>query len=293
MIAEHMTGSTVPRRQLGRYLRDLRMQASVTVRAAARELEWSEQKIWRIETGQVSMRVLDVRALCEMYGASPDMTEALKGLARETKARGWWHAYSDALPDGFDLYAGLEEAASELLWYEDKLIPGLLQTPDYTADIIRAHRPDLSEAAVDRRTQLRMDRQAILRRPVGAPELRVVLSEGVLRQLVGTPRLMAGQLAHLAYVAANANIRLRVVPFGVCNPGGLAGTFTILRFPEGRMAELPTVYVEGFTGGLFLDKPEEIEQYDTVFQKVWGAALDDQESISLIAELARKYEQVQ
>ncbi|MGH3838046.1 MAG: helix-turn-helix domain-containing protein, partial [Pseudonocardiaceae bacterium] len=46
------TGSTVPRRQLGRHLRDMRNQSRLTVRAAAARLEWSEAKIWRIETGQ-------------------------------------------------------------------------------------------------------------------------------------------------------------------------------------------------------------------------------------------------
>jgi len=54
------TGSTVPRRQLGRYLRDLRSKERLTVRAAARMLEWSEAKIWRIESGHTALRSLDV-----------------------------------------------------------------------------------------------------------------------------------------------------------------------------------------------------------------------------------------
>src|SRR5262249_49176763 len=40
-MTEGLSGSTVPRRQLGRYLRDLRGQARLTVRAAAGALEWS------------------------------------------------------------------------------------------------------------------------------------------------------------------------------------------------------------------------------------------------------------
>ena len=40
-MADTLTGSTVPRRQLGRYLRDLRNQAGLTVKDAARGLEWS------------------------------------------------------------------------------------------------------------------------------------------------------------------------------------------------------------------------------------------------------------
>lgn len=39
-MTEGTTGSTVPRRQLGRYLRDLRNRSRLTVRAAAAALEW-------------------------------------------------------------------------------------------------------------------------------------------------------------------------------------------------------------------------------------------------------------
>jgi hypothetical protein len=272
------------------------MRARITVRAAARELEWSEQKIWRIETGQVAMRSLDVRAMCEAYRAPTDLTEALMALARETKARGWWQAYGDTLPDWFDLYVGLEEAASDLDWYEDKLVPGLFQTARYIAEIVRIHLPHLSEEEIERRVRLRTDRQAILTRPVATPRLRVALSETILRWPIGSSALMVEQLAHLVYVSEYPNVELRVVPFaaGSC-PGVITGPFTILRFPEeggrGIATEPPTVYVEGLTGGLYLDKPAEVEQYHVKFQGIWDAALDDQASRRLIAEAARSYEQ--
>src|ERR1700691_2497797 len=91
-MAESQAGSTVPRRQLGRYLRELRGAAGLTARAAARELERSEPTLWRIETGQTSVRSLDVEQMCRLYGASGDMTKALMALAKETKAKGWWQA---------------------------------------------------------------------------------------------------------------------------------------------------------------------------------------------------------
>ena len=97
-MTEGITGSTVPRRQLGRNLRDLRNRSMLTVRTAAAELEWSEPKLWRIESGRTSLRSLDVEAMCRIYGAPPDLTEALMGLAKETKARGWWHSYGDVIP---------------------------------------------------------------------------------------------------------------------------------------------------------------------------------------------------
>ncbi len=130
-MTEIATGSTVPRRQLGRYLRDLRNAAGITTKVAARELERSEPTIWRIETGQTSVRSLDVKAMCDLYGATPDITEALMSLAKETKAKGWWQAYGDVVPDWLDIYIGLEAAAARLSTYQGELVPGLFQTEDY------------------------------------------------------------------------------------------------------------------------------------------------------------------
>src|SRR5688572_27980051 len=97
-------GSTVPRRQLGRFLRQLREDAGITVKAAADALEWSTPRVWRIEKGAVPMRALDTKNMCQLYGATAEVTEALMSLARETRARGWWHAYGDGVPAWFELY---------------------------------------------------------------------------------------------------------------------------------------------------------------------------------------------
>ena len=124
-------GSTVPRRQLGRYLRQMREERRITVKGAADILECSFQKLWRIEKGAVPVRGTDVKLLCQGYGASPEMTEVLVGLARETKARGWWQSYGDAVPDWFELYVGLEGAASRMRKFEPSVVPGLLQARAY------------------------------------------------------------------------------------------------------------------------------------------------------------------
>jgi transcriptional regulator with XRE-family HTH domain len=48
--------SAVPRRVLGQQLRELRLQAGLTTAVAARLMEWSEPKLWRIETGQIGLQ---------------------------------------------------------------------------------------------------------------------------------------------------------------------------------------------------------------------------------------------
>jgi transcriptional regulator with XRE-family HTH domain len=291
-MAEAQAGSTVPRRQLGRYLRDLRTSAGLTVRTAARELERSEPTLWRVETGQVSVRSLDVEQMCRLYGASAEMTKALMALAKETKARGWWQAYGDVVPEWFDLYVGLEAAANRISWYESELVPGLFQTPEYARALTRVHVPEESDAEVDRRVELRLARQAILRRPIDPPLLRVALRETVLRSPVGGAEVMAGQLRRLAETSELPNVSLRVVPFTAgLHPGMVAGPFEILRFPVnggGLESEPPTVYSDIYTGAIYLDKPREVESYDRAFEEIWETALDEGTSRDLIRQAAEE-----
>ena len=183
MVTTETTGSTVPRRQLGRYLRDLRNRQHMTVKTAAQELEWSEAKIWRIETGQTSLRSHDVELICRIYSAPSDLTEALMGLAKETKAKGWWHAYGDVIPENFDLYLGLEEAASQISWYEPELVPGLLQTGDYARALLST-KVGATEDDVDQLVTARLERQIILDRD-DPPLLWVLIDEEALRRPVG------------------------------------------------------------------------------------------------------------
>ncbi|MER5884754.1 helix-turn-helix transcriptional regulator [Streptomyces sp. NPDC001941] len=290
-VEDQGAGSTVPRRQLGRYLAELRAKAGLTTRAAARYLEWSETKIWRIETGKTPLRSLDVKAMCEIYQAPGDLTEALCALARTTKDKGWWHAYGEVIPEGFDLYIGLEAAASQLDTYETDLVPGLLQTADYAQQIMQADHQD--NGSLDARVSLRVQRQALLTRPKGAPTFNVVLSETVLRRVIGGPTIMRDQLQHLLETSQMDHVDIRVVPFGAgLHPGVMTGAFTILQFPPGLNgvpSEPRTVYCDGYTGALYLDKERETREYADGFQAIWDAALSPHESTELITETAGSY----
>jgi hypothetical protein len=285
-MADEATGSTVPRRQLGRYLRDLRNSQRLTVRAAAERLEWSEAKIWRIETGQVSLRSLDVETMCRIYGAAPDLTQALMGLAKETKARGWWHAYGDVIPEGFDVYIGLEESAKSISWYESELVPGLLQTESYARALIAAGNPGVDDEEIDRRVHVRIERQSLLTRATAAPELSIVLNEAIVWRPVGGAQVMSDQLRRLLDASELPNVALRIMPFSAgLHHGVMSGPFEILRFPlngDGRASEPPTVYVDGFTGDLYLDKQKEIERYDVAFADIWSASLNERASRDLL-----------
>ncbi|MCX5070688.1 helix-turn-helix domain-containing protein [Micromonospora lupini] len=284
-------GSTVPRRQLGRYLRELRENAYVTVTAAARELEWSAPRIWRYETGQVSMHPNDVAAMCRVYGASPETIETMRALARETKAHGWWHSYGEAIKDWFKLYVGLEAAATRIRHYEANLVPGLLQTVEYMAELIATDQPQMGEQQRQAKVDVRLRRQRLLARAVPrAPRLDVILSEAVLRRPLRDRAAMARQLESLLVSSRQHNISIRVLPFDA----GLvrwaqSGTFTMLDFPSDvREPEPTTIYMDGPCGAVYLDKTHEIEIYEDAWRSLGERALSADESRELIAAMAKE-----
>ena len=279
-------GSTVPRRQLGRYLRQLREESGITVKAAADILECSFQKVWRIEKGAVPVRGPDVKLLCQAYQATPEMTQALAGLARETKAKGWWQSYGDAVPDWFELYVGLEGAASRIRKFEPSVVPGLLQARAYMESVILADQPDMADEDVQRRIAIRTERQGLLSRHFPPPpRLEVIVDEAALRRSPDVPGAMAQQLWHLLKANELPHMSVRVLPLSVGpHRASLSGAFTILEFPSSEAArgEPPTIYSESLTGALYLDKPKEIERYEEVWSALAGRALSEEESDKMI-----------
>ncbi|MEU7573360.1 helix-turn-helix transcriptional regulator [Micromonospora sp. NPDC049240] len=281
-------GSTVPRRQLGRALRELRTEARMTLDGAAEAIQCSRQKMWRIETGLGAVRALDVKAMCDLYAATPELTTALTALATETKAKGWWHSYGDAIPDWFELYVGLESAASRLREYDDTLIPGLLQTRGY-ANGVYQHRLRMSGDERERLVEVRLQRQTLLeRRLPPAPRFEVVLSEAVLLRVVGSPHTMAEQLRRLLNVGRLPHVSIRVLPLAAgLHFGAVAGPFVMLDFPlRNRVEPEPSViYSESLTGALYLDRKEEIATYEEVWASLASLALDEQQSRQLINKI--------
>ncbi len=75
---------------------------------------------------------------------------------------GWWHSYSDVLPSWFPTYVGLEGAASLLRAYEVQFVHGLLQTEEYARAVVRRGMKSASDADVERRVALRLERQKYL-----------------------------------------------------------------------------------------------------------------------------------
>ena len=285
------TGSTVPRRQVGRLMRQLREQAGISLMAAAEELEFSRARMYRIENGEVPVRKHDVIAMCGVYQAGPRMTEVLIALAQESKAKGWWHAYGDVVPGWFELYVGMEQAASRLRSYAPSLIPGLLQCREY-AEFVFTNWLGKDATAVHNAVAVRLERQSLLTRSrPEAPRLEVMVDEGVLRRRLPDRLGMRKQLAGLVNVSTRPNVRVRVIPFAAGpHRAASSGQFTILDFPAVGAAspEPTTIYCENLTGALYLDKVAEVNMYESIWVDLAEVALSEDRSDELIHEIIRE-----
>ena len=279
--------STVPRRQLGRYLRELRFASGMTIAEAATLVERGSSTLQRLEKGSAErIRILDVEALCRIYDADDTTSAALLGLAQQAKVKSWYHEYGDLIPENFDVYMGLEVAARSLKTYQIELVPGLLQTADYARAVIKSGLPNESDADIERRVRLRMQRQVLIRRKSRPAQLNVILHETVLHRVIGGNRVMDAQRRHLADISTQPNVTLRVLPFtGGLPLGAVTGNFIILDFgkdTKGSPIEPRVVYVPGIGGEIYLEKEADIRRYDRAYDAIQAAALDVQASRDLL-----------
>jgi len=280
---------TVKRRRLAAELRRYRDAASLTIDEVAERLEWSTAKISRIENARVGVLPRDVKFLLTTYGLS-DQDEAwdvLLTLARESRQRGWWQQYGEAVPDWFEVYVGLEAEAATIFGYDAEFVPGILQTEDYAWAVIRAGQTKNDPDTLNRRLAARMARQEILKRP-DPPEIWAVLDESVISRPVGGPGIMRAQLENLIELSTkpNTTLTLQVLPFTVGAHPGMNGPFVILDFNS--PTDPPMVYLETATDGLYLDEPADVERYNLRFNHLVARALGPDESRTMIAALAER-----
>ncbi|MER5320307.1 helix-turn-helix domain-containing protein [Streptosporangium roseum] len=259
-------GPTILRILLGAQLRRLRAARGISREDAGYAIRASHAKISRLELGRVGFKERDVADLLTLYGVTdPGDRAPLLSLAGQANAPGWWHKYGDLLPNWFQVYVGLEEAASIVRTYEVQFVPGLLQSPEYARAVIMLVHSAASAEEVDRRVALRMTRQERLTRP-DAPTLWAVMDEAVLRRPIGGPQVLRAQVDHLLKVTELPNVRLQIMPFHRGGHAAAGGPFSILRFPERDLPDV--VYLEQLTSALYVDKLEETDHYMQVMDRL-------------------------
>jgi len=271
---------TFPRFQLGKQLRLLREQAKLTTEDVGLQLDCSPSTISRMEGGKVGIRRSTLEQMLDIYELTDhEHRETLIALAKEGKRRGWFARYGD-LPAAYSRFIGLEAAAHEMRDYEALIVPGLLQTEEYTRALLQARAPDADgplDEAIEAHVSARRERQELLSKADNPLRFIAVLDESVIRRQIGGHDVMRSQLKRLIEAANSRNVIIQILPFDGGAYAGMAGSFAILSFLDAPSV----VFAEALAGDIYQEAGD-VERYHGVFESLRAAALSPLESIKMI-----------
>jgi hypothetical protein len=259
-------GMSNPVRYFGRQVRRARRAAGWTLTEFGQRIAYDPGQISRIENGKRAPTELFAQ-MCDR--AFPDRDGWFSEFYAESRT---WIA----TPPWFRGWVEHEQSAATLRIWQLGVLSGLLQTEGYARAIL-AVEPGATDEDVSARLTARLARQAILTRD-DPPAAWFLVDEAALRRCIGSPEVMAAQLAHLAGVARLPNVTIQIVP-NVAH-AGLLGGFAI----AGQAA-----YVETATAGQVFEDTDIIAGLLTRFDMLRNEAFRGSESLALIERMCEEW----
>ncbi|MEU2084025.1 helix-turn-helix transcriptional regulator [Streptomyces albus] len=274
---------TMRSRRLGSALRRLREAARLDQQQAAEYIGGSKAKISRVEAGQVAARPGDVRLLLELYGVQdPDVSRHLEQLARDSNKRGWWLNY--VVPDGFGDYVALEEDATCIRSWQPLLIPGLLQSPEYTRTLVEGNPNVTDPALAEQVVKVRQERRQ--RVFDSGTRFTAVIGEAALASRIPSRAVHLGQLADLLESAQRPHVTVQVLPAAEWHITRCAPGFVMLSF-DGEWS--PAVVSQDIQDNIVIaEGSEQIARYATAFEACQATALTPGKSEEYIRDLLER-----
>jgi transcriptional regulator with XRE-family HTH domain len=274
-------GATVAKRRLARRLVELRVANGYTANQVCDKLNWGRGKVGRFEANVWKRpEMSDVRDLLRIYGVPDAERQELEDLAARARVRAWWREYPDVFED--HEYAGFESDAEHVSLYMPLILPGLLQTPEYTEAHMTVGRKSAQWRA--RALEARQRRQQVLAREDGeSVELVAVLTEASLLYHWGTREQRRAQIAHLVGMSRRPNVEIRLLRFADGPHPGMSSLISIFDFPGD---EPGIVFLENDAGLQQVDAAAEVEVYSEIFSEIRAAALDPIATTAHLKELA-------
>lgn len=282
---------TVRRRYLGAELRRYRERAKLTGKQAGAAIGKAPSRISKIETGAQPITRDELDILLDLYDVPEDERPELHEAQAHAAERDLHVTYRSPklVPKHFRRYAAIEQSASVIRTYHAELVPGLLQTLEYSQALFRcAVTVTFTPEEAARAAEYRQERQAIL---TGSSPVRLhsVIGEGVLRRLVGGPKVMAAQLRRIVEFAASDNVTVQVLPFSAGEHSAMDLPFALLQFPD--LDKPSIVYVEQIHSATYLDDDGSgMQAYSDAFADLVDRSVGVDKSAQLMLEFAEQYE---
>lgn len=267
---------------LGAYLREIRKKrVKRSMASIGSQLGWSESKVSRMETGEQPISSEEAAALLAILGVVGDEHAKLMAMARTPEDPAWLDNIRDGLPEESITLATYEAEATKLTNWSPLLVPGLVQTLEYSRAFMLAD--GIPEAQVGKRLHARASRQEqVLNRGV---EYCAYIDETVLRfNRVGDDLIRRNQLQHLIDLSERDNVTIRLISVNSDGHPGLVGPFMVIEF------ELtpPVVHIELSRSGVFLSNETETAPYTDMLNRFPSISMDEADSLRAIKAMLRE-----
>jgi hypothetical protein len=250
------------RKSLGKRLRRLRDDAGLRHRDL--ELIGSKAKLSRIESGEQSIRQIEVEAWCSICRADGSTKAALVEMSKNAHSEGWWEAFDrEVMPPWFASYVEMEGEVATLKNFNPCAVHGLLQTEAYQRAIFAA---DQELPQVEQQVAARLRRQQEAFQRPNPLKMTTIMDEGVLKRQVGGAEVMAEQIEHLRALDSQSHIEAHVLTFGAGAHLAMRGGFTILEYED---PEDPSMtFLETDAGSRYEERVTTLERYSIMFEDV-------------------------
>jgi transcriptional regulator with XRE-family HTH domain len=269
--------SSVVGRSFGDGVRDAIRATGMTQRALAEVLDWEEAKISDLVKGKGGVTEVELAMLLGLCGVAAKEARRLLALYRESREKGYLEFDEDGVPNQLRTLIDQERLANKIFVWAMDLIPGLLQIPPYSTEVVRAA-ATVKPEQVEEIVAVKTGRREIFHR---SREFVFFIHEQALRLQIGSHDLMVKQLHDLLRMSVRPYISVRIIPLSIGAHAGLAGSFTKLAYEKFE----PVVYLESHNSHLFLEDKGSIAVYDEVLKALAAQALDEEQSRELITSL--------
>jgi transcriptional regulator with XRE-family HTH domain len=258
----------------GEVLKHHREAALLTQDALARKIPCDRSHVARVEAGTRVPQEAFARVCDELLGTGGV-------LLRLWRRIDWYPEVQH--PDWFERRAEMDAVAVALHEYQERVIPGLLQTPDYATALFSRV---MSGPEVEERVRARLSRQQRFLAD-GGPLYVALLDESCLCNMVGSTAVMRDQCAHLLEAGRRPNIRIQVVPSGRPDVVRPNGSMSLIELPDGHR----WVYSESLDRGHFNDDPALFRRHSQAYDVLRADVPSARESAALISDVMKGYEQ--
>jgi hypothetical protein len=179
----------------------------------------------------------------------------------------------------FAQYLGLEGAADELRTYHPVVVPGQLQTTEYTVALLA---PRVEPERAERVAGLRAERQDQLFDEDAKVKAHFVLDEAALRRRIGSPAVMGRQMDRLLKLSAHPRVNIAVLPMDYGAHYSTLGGFTLLGYTD----DADLLYLEHATGSVTNGNDLSLlARYQVCFETILAGALQGESASALIEQI--------